>query len=351
MGCYLDSMGRIFAWDRVDPARLWVPQVGWRAAPQTFASSFGGCEPVTVDRARQLGATFDWRDQPRDPGDTFHGDKGEPGYKALHPGGKPSSPGWGAALTRLDTITRADVEGGRVPGIEYDPTLPAGVAGNAGVSGGPMRLGPGAFDEHGRASSVLIAHEAGHHLVGRIIVDGKVPAELAAFDQGAGRPEGRYGAVAGNVSHLYGQNRQLPEEFIADAYADLLHGRGEFRYVPGVDGPDDPDEREKARAEFEASPTTALLRLIAAAARDAGLPDHGLYGFERDEGAPTGYRLVRRDAQAAADAAYHEWQDYEAKIGEKESGTGTDAGVHAMYEKAAKLRARYEELAAAARAG
>ena len=100
---------------------------------------------------------------------------------------------------------------------------------------------------------MLVAHEAGHYLVNDIIKDGKVPPELKAFEAGIGRAAGRYGAVAGNASHLFENpwksgERDLPEEMLADAYAALLHGEGEFRYVPGLDGPDGPGSSRRGGA-------------------------------------------------------------------------------------------------------
>jgi GNAT superfamily N-acetyltransferase len=67
---------------------------------------------------------------------------------------------------------------------------------------------------------------------------------------------------------------------LSDAYADLLHGGAEFSYVPGLDGPDDPEEIAKARKEFESSKKFKLLQVVAAAAREAGWPDKALYRFE-----------------------------------------------------------------------
>jgi hypothetical protein len=208
---------------------------------------------------------------------------------------------WRKMLERMDTITRHDVEAGRVPGLEVSGGLGAGVAGHAGLGGGAIRVARSGFDDEGKISSVLLAHEVGHHLVSHVIVDGKIPPELEALSAGRGRAEGRYGAVAGSGARLFGEHRKLPEEFIADAYSDLIHGRGEFSYVPGLDGPDDPDEREKARKEFEAYPYTKFLRLLSRVAEQQGLPHRGLWKFQRHGDT---YRLTRREVTEAS------WDDH-----------------------------------------
>jgi GNAT superfamily N-acetyltransferase len=203
-------------------------------------------------------------------------------------------------LGRLHTLTRSEVEGGHVPGLHVAGEA-EGVAGRAFTDRG-IRLAPSAFDKEGRVSSVLVAHEAGHYLVNDIIKDGKVPPELEAFHAGTGRAAGRYGAVAGGGAHLFtnpwkADERDLPEEMLADAYSALLHGEGEFRYVPGLDGPDDPESREQARQEFEANRKTKLLRLVAQAAREAGWPDKALYRWEASGPMDKReYRLVLRES-------------------------------------------------------
>ena len=193
-------------------------------------------------------------------------------------------------LGRLHTLTRSDIEAGHVPGVQV-AGLASGVAGHAGLGGRPITLAPSSFDKEGLVSSVLLAHEAGHHLVNTVIKDGKVPPEMVALRAGTGRAAGRYGAMAGNA-HLFSNpwkvgERDLPEEMIADGYADLLHGGAEFRY----DGPPEPEpgtkdheywaaDVAKDRAAFEETPRVKLLKVIAAAAREKGMPDHALYGYE-----------------------------------------------------------------------
>lgn len=211
-------------------------------------------------------------------------------------------------LGRLHTLSRSEIEGGHVPGVQV-AGLAAGVAGNAGLGGRPITLAPSSFGKEGLVSSVLVAHEAGHHLTSTVIKDGKIPDELKAFDVGPGRPAGRYGAVAGNVSHLFanpwkGGDRDLPEEMIADGYADLLHGGAEFRY----DGPPEPepgtDEHKawtadvaKDRAAFESNPKFKLLGVIAKAAREHGMPDKALYRFESSKvGNDWHYKLALRES-------------------------------------------------------
>ena len=211
-------------------------------------------------------------------------------------------------LGRLHTLSRSEIEGGRVPGLQVGG-LAAGVAGHAGLGGRPITLAPSSFSKEGLVSSVLVAHEAGHHLTSTVIKDGKIPDELKAFDVGPGRPAGRYGAVAGNVSHLFanpwkGDEGDLPEEMIADGYADLLHGGAEFRY----DGPPEPepgtDEHKswaadvaKDRAAFESNPKFKLLGVIAKAAREHGMPDKALYRFESSKvGNEWQYKLALRES-------------------------------------------------------
>jgi hypothetical protein len=201
-----------------------------------------------------------------------------------------------AALHRLDRITRADVEAGRVPGVAMGG-LAAGVAGRADLAEGTITLTPSSFNADGTIDSVHFAHEVGHFLVHAVLRDGKVPPELEAMAAGHGRAEGRYGKIAGEGARLFGPDAKLPEEFIADSYADLIHGRAEFSYVPGLDGPDDPESREAALREFDARPQTRWLRWLAGVAGEHGLPDRGLWRFVRDEDGI--YRLVARELQEA----------------------------------------------------
>jgi hypothetical protein len=185
-------------------------------------------------------------------------------------------------LKRLHTLTRADVERGDAPGISMRDQA-SGVAGRASLEG--IQIAPSAVDASGHVSSVLIAHEAGHYLVPLLIKDGKIPDELKAFEAGSGRAAGRYGATAGNRSHLFSNpwkagERDLPEEMLADAYSALLHGEGEFEYIPGIHGPDDPESRKEEQDRFEASPKTKLLKRVAEVAREMSWPDKGTYRYE-----------------------------------------------------------------------
>jgi tRNA nucleotidyltransferase (CCA-adding enzyme) len=204
------------------------------------------------------------------------------------------------ALQRADQITRADVEAGRWPGLHMGP-LPEGIAGRAGLAEGLITLTPSSFKADGTIDSVHLAHEVGHYLNLAVLKDGKVPPELEAMESGAGRAAGHYGHVG--HSRLFGEHRELPEEFIAHSYADVIHGDAEFRYIPGIHGPDDPEEREKYRAEWEATAKTKWLQFLARLAEQHGLPGRGLWKFE-----PTGtgeYRMVPRVQEAHFDPTLH----------------------------------------------
>jgi GNAT superfamily N-acetyltransferase len=186
-------------------------------------------------------------------------------------------------LHRLHTITRQDVEAGRAPGLSVSGDLSPGVAGHAGIGGKGIRLSPSSFDKEGRVSSALVAHEAGHYLVNDIIKDGKVPDALEHYRAGYGYAGGRYRGAGQTIlfrNPWKADEGDRPEEMLADAYSALLHGENEFSYTPGLDGPDDPESREQARQEFEASPKHKLLDVVAKAARDAGWPDKALYRWE-----------------------------------------------------------------------
>ena len=192
---------------------------------------------------------------------------------------KADNPHHVALLNRLDEITQADVEQGKVPGVEISHDLSVGVAAHAGYGGQNIRLAPTSFRD-GRIDSILMSHEAGHKLVPLVIRDGKVPDEMQYYAAGYGKASGIY-AGAG-YAHLFNSpfkgEPDRPEEMIADAYEALLHGENEFRY----DGPPDPEVEAADRAAWEKSPKHLLLNKVAEAAREVGWPDHQLYRITPD---------------------------------------------------------------------
>jgi hypothetical protein len=186
----------------------------------------------------------------------------------------------GDAVRRMHTITRADVEAGRVPGVKWDGTLTGNVVAHMRDRQN-MTVGPSAFNDRGEVDTLLFSHEVGHRVAQRILAagsraegGGKLPDELLAFRAGG---EG----VRTRFDNPFGAS-ELPEELLSDAYSELIHRGADPTYTVGIDGPDDEDSRRAHLAEMEGSPKIALLRLVRDNARELGLPAEQLYRYDSE---------------------------------------------------------------------
>ena len=228
---------------------------------------------------------------------------------------------WREMIGSLHTITKADVVAGKVPGFKYDPDISPGIAAHM-YDREHMTLGPGAFrsmgDEVEHASSMLLAHEIGHRVGGQIIKRGdisKVP-EVQAY-RGEGESYSRGAGYGPKYENPFGASER-PEEMLADAYSELLHSglRGRWESLPDerviapghdepgtvervytdtylhvdVRFPDGTVEKLERKTLLPADEPTeeseikrvALLKLVAQAARELGLPDEQMYRLTKE---------------------------------------------------------------------
>ena len=178
---------------------------------------------------------------------------------------------WSTQMSRLHEITRADVEAGRVPGIKYDPTLSGNIVAHMHDREN-MTVGPKAFTPDGRADTLLLAHEAGHAVGGNIIARGDIAKtpEIEAF-RGKGETYTKGAGYMVTYDNPFGLSSR-PEEMLADAYSELLHQGN-----PAPDPTSSSDDGAKRHA---------LLSLVAASARELGMPDHRIYRFHEDGTVP-----------------------------------------------------------------
>lgn len=220
---------------------------------------------------------------------------------------------WREKVGSLHTISKADVIAGKVPGFKYKPDMSPGIA--ARFEREHIAVGPGGFEGE-TLGTLLMTHEIGHavqqHLFatrGKNGID-KIP-EVQAF-----RKEGQtftrgYG-YAPAYDNPFGASER-PEEMVADAYSWLLHYGlwGDREVLPGdrVSGPGfttgEVGRILNGRTEAEVTlpsgetkklpvaslshvdePTedfplkrAALLKLVAKAARELGLPDKRMYRY------------------------------------------------------------------------
>lgn len=238
-----------------------------------------------------LAASFDPALHPRAPAHTHEG--GEFVKKVLpsiHPDLLGLVNGWHGDGTRPWDRPKADFVAGRVPGFEYRGDG-RGVAARMPAGSNTIEVFDGAFTGGG-LDSLLVYHEVGHNV------------SIGLLNRGPGLQEGSpvwkalepwyhpTEGYQGKVNHRwrnpwlnpYGETPSYsdnPEEIIAEAYAQLVHGDLERRttFTPGIDGP--------PGGEFTPEEVAAqqkwrdLYALVAATADEMGLPSQRLWMVTR----------------------------------------------------------------------
>ena len=156
-----------------------------------------------------------------------------------------------------------------MPGVIHDPDMSPHIAAHM-RDREHITLNPkSAYLDNGKLDTLLVSHEIGHrvgqHMMWKAGDTSKIP-ELQAF-RGEGYTMTRGAGNAPTYENPFGISTRA-EELLADAYSELLHqGKGEQYEEPDSD---------------YVKPRIALLKAVAKAAADLGLPDKRLYRFRME---------------------------------------------------------------------